>query len=88
MAQLSEDQRRRQLAALLSCGGWSIFEDELRERLDCANMKIQQETFYPVVDSKELNLAISQRNGIRCVFDLIAEYRDELAPSENSPDEA
>jgi len=88
MAELSQEQRKRQLSALLLCGGWSIFENELLEHLACANAAIAQETFKPVEDVSKLNLAISQRNGIMTVFNIITEFKEELEAGVISPDEA
>lgn len=86
MAELSKEQRILQLAALLSSGGWKLFEKDLKERLECAQAGVDSETMHFITDPSKLNLAISQRNGIAYVYNIIQEYRDEL--EDTSPDEA
>ena len=86
MSELSKEQRFLQISALLTSGGWQIFEKELTERLECAQAGVDQATLFPVGDTSKLNLAISQRNGITYVFNLVQEFKDEL--EDNSPDEA
>lgn len=88
---LDEDfQRKLKLTALFSSGGWKLFENELKEMREFAEIELRNLTQQPVSSDElnKLNLAIARRHALNAVFFKIANLQEELEDSVNPPVEA